>query len=232
MVGKYVFIVPWRYDGHMQFWDKVLKLLARIFRVVNKSSSLFLVILIGSIISLAIFWDIVNRPDVAHRITLVSIVVLLPFLMYKMFLYFLLTLFDFILIANTDYDKVYEVDMEKVRARVLKVMEERKVRYQSLEAIALGMERKFLTRMRGFLHLKFPLIYVATDKPFVVIKIFRTIESAKVANLVKQVENKDRVGIRIFTEETAEAKVLAKVIINSLEFLNKEGDAEEGMETK
>lgn len=203
-----------------------MKLLARLFRVVNNSYSLMLTILIGSPITVYVFREYVNAPQVEHQFLLTVTLVLLPFLLYKALLYFLLALFDAILIAMTDYDRVYEVNVEKVKARVTKVMVERKVKYQSLETIALGLERNFLQWVRATFHWRYPLIYVATDRPFVVIKIFRAIGSPKVANLMSQVENRERVGVRIFTEETGEAKVLAKVMINSLEFLNK-GEAPE-----
>ncbi len=210
----------------MQFWDQVLKFLSKLFHVLNNSLTMALIIFIGSPISVYLFRDFAYSPEVAHQFTLTVILVLLPFLIYKALLYFLLALFDFILITATDYDRVYEVNMEKVRARVTKVLMERKVRYQALDTIALGLEKELLVKMRNFLHLKYPLIYVATDRPFVVVKIFRAIRSQKVASLMRQVENKERVGVRIFTEEQNEAKVLSKVIINSLEFLNKESGEE------
>ncbi|MFH1257449.1 MAG: hypothetical protein V1658_00770 [Candidatus Micrarchaeota archaeon] len=212
----------------MRSWDRVLKVLSKVFRVVNNSTSMSLAILIGSPISVYLFADLLNSPSVEHHFLLTVIIVLLPFLLYKMLLYFLLACFDFILIATTDFNKSYDVDMEKVRARVTKVMMERKVAYQSLETIALGLEKDLLQKMRQILHMKYPLIYVATDKPFVVVKIFRAISSPNVQRLMKQLENKERVGVRIFAEETNEAKVLSKVIINSLEFLNKEDDVESG----
>ncbi|MEK6953882.1 MAG: hypothetical protein AABX01_02670 [Candidatus Micrarchaeota archaeon] len=211
----------------MQFWDRVLRVLSKVFRVVNSSYSMMLVILLGSPISVYIFRDYLVSPDVKNQLLLIMVVVLLPFLLYKALLYFLLALFDFILISSTDYDKEFDVDIEKVRARITKVLVERKVKYQSLDAIALGLEKDVLTWVRRVLHLRFPLIYVATDRPFAVIRVFRAIKSLKVLNLMKQVENKERVGVRIFTEESNEAKVLAKIIINSLEFLNKQEALEE-----
>ncbi|MFH0971543.1 MAG: hypothetical protein V1835_03160 [Candidatus Micrarchaeota archaeon] len=210
----------------MQFWDEVLKLLAKVFRVVNNSLSMSLTIAIGSPFSVYLFRDSLSSPTVEHQFAVTVIVVLLPFLLYKALLYTLLATFDCILTLTTDYNKIYDVDMEKVRARVTKVMVERKVSYQSLETIALGLERELLKWVRKIFHLRYPLIYVATERPFVVVKIFRAIGSPKVANLMKQVENKERVGVRIFTEEENDAKVLAKVIINSLEFLNKEETTE------
>ncbi|HLC48076.1 MAG TPA: hypothetical protein VJI13_03290 [Candidatus Norongarragalinales archaeon] len=213
----------------MKFWDGILQMLAKVFRVVNSSFSMMLVILLGSPLSVYIFRDVLTSTDVSNQFLMTVIVVLLPFLLYKALLYLLLTLFDFILISNTDYDKEYDVDIEKVRARVTKVLVERKVNYQSLDTIALGLEKSALIWIRGVLHLRFPLIYVATERPFVVIKIFRAIGSSKVVNLIKQVEDKERVSIRIFTEERNDAKVLAKIIINSLEFLNKEEMMEEEM---
>ncbi|MFH1750266.1 MAG: hypothetical protein ABH863_01155 [Candidatus Micrarchaeota archaeon] len=214
----------------MKYVDGFLRLLAKTFRVVNSSYSMMLAILLGSPISVFIFRDYIVSPDVKYQFLLTIVVVLLPFLLYKALLYFMLALFDFILITSTDYDKEYDVNVEKVRARVTKVLVERKVKYQSLDAIALGLERETLNYLRSLLHLRFPLIYVATDRPFVVIKIFRTIGSKRVVSLMRQVENKERVGVRIFTEERNEAKVLAKIIINSLEFLNKEEQMEEEMD--
>lgn len=210
----------------MKFWNRVLQLLAKVFRVVNSSYSMMLVILLGSPLSVYIFRDLMVSPDVKNQFLMTVIIVVLPFLLYKALLYLMLAAFDFILIGNTDYDKEYEVNMEKVRARVTKVLVERKVSYQSLETIALGLEKDLLHWLRSLLHLRFPLIYVATERPFVVIKISRAMESLKMVNLIRQVENKERVGVRIFTEDAGDAKVLAKVIINSLEFLTKE----EGME--
>ncbi|MFH0971222.1 MAG: hypothetical protein ABIG96_00940 [Candidatus Micrarchaeota archaeon] len=211
----------------MQFWDRVLKLLAKVFRVVNNSLSMAIAILLGSPVSVFLFRNELVSPNVEHQFLLTVFVVLLPFLLYKALLYFLLALFDFILIASTDYDKTYDVNIEKVRARVTKVMLERKVNYQSLETIALGVERYALQKLRNVLHLRYPLIYVATDRPFVVIKISRAISSPKVIRLMNQLENRDKVGVRIFTEEQTDAKVLAKVIINSLEFLEKSASADE-----
>ncbi len=191
---------------------------------------MFAAILIGSPISVYIFREMLSSPEVENQLLVTIIVVLLPFILYKGLLYALLAVFDFILISTTDYNKVYEVNIEKVRARVTKVLVERKVGYQSLETLALGVERDILRKLRSVLHLKYPLIYVATERPFVVIKIFRAIGSPKVASLMTSVVNKERVGVRIFTEEENDAKVLAKVMMNSLEFLNKEEFAEEDNE--
>lgn len=208
----------------MQIWDTVLKLLARTFSVINNSLSMGLVILLGSPLSVFIFKDLLLSPGVQNQFLLTVFIVLLPFLLYKAVLYALLAMFDFILISTTDYDRVFEVNMEKVRARVTKVLVERKVRYQSLETIALGLEKEFLRYVRSHLHLKYPLIYVATDRPFVVVKIFKALRSTRMSNLMRQVEGKEAVGVRIFSEEENQAKVLSKVIINSLEFLEKEAD--------
>ncbi|MFH1106931.1 MAG: hypothetical protein V1787_03470 [Candidatus Micrarchaeota archaeon] len=204
----------------MFLFDNVLKLLAKVFRVVNRRRSVAITFLVGSPLTVYWFRTIWLEQPFTMQVVAVYSLVFLPFLLYKALLYFFLSLFDTVVIFFADYTKSYDVDFEKVRARVAKILVEKNVKYQSLDSMALGAERGLLERLRGWLHIKYPLIFVCADDPFVVIKIFKSLGSPRIQDLKHQITHKEAISVKIFFEEEPRARVLAKLIMNSLEVLN------------
>lgn len=206
----------------MLLLDNVLRLLAKVFRVVNQRRSViitFLLIAPATVYWFRAIW--LEQPFTTQVIAVYSLV-FLPFLLYKALLYFFLALFDFVVIFFADDTKSFDVDFEKVRARVSKILLEKNVKYQSLENLALGGERGILDRLRGILRVKYPLIFVCADEPFIVVKIFQSLGSQRIESIKRQITNKQAISVKIFYAEEQRARVLAKLILNSLEVLNAE----------
>ncbi len=202
--------------------DRLLHLFARVFVVSNQRRSTLFVLVFGGLAAAYLLRGIwLNQPFEIQVIALYSIL-MLPLLLYKAFLYFLLTLFDVVVMFFADYSCRYEIDYERVRSRVIAILTEKNVRYQSLENLALGGERGLLRFLRNLLRLNYPLIFVCADRPFLVVKIFRVFRPPKLENLRRQITPLETIHVAVFHGEEQEARVVAKLIVNSLEILNKE----------
>ncbi|MFH1200039.1 MAG: hypothetical protein V1708_03155 [Candidatus Micrarchaeota archaeon] len=213
----------------MLFVDHALKLLAKLFRVVNQRSSVIITFLFVAPATVFWFRTVWLEQPFTSQVVAVYSLVFLPFLLYKALLYFFLALFDGVVVFFAGYSKDFDVDFEKVRARVTKILSDKDVKYQSLENLALGGEKSILDRLRGILRIKYPLIFVCADEPFIVIKIFRSIWSPRIGRLMNQITHKEAISVKIFFAEDPKATVLAKMIMNSLEVLKaEEQDAEKG----
>ncbi len=206
----------------MLLLDNILRLLAKVFRVVNQRKSVLITFLVGSPLTVYWFRAVWLEQPFTTQVIAVYSLVFLPFLIYKALLYFFLTLFDGVVIFFADYTKSYDVDFEKVRARVSKILAEKNVKYQSLESLALGGERGILESLRQALRIKYPLIFVCADDPFIVVKIYPSLGSPQIASIMHQITNKQAISVKIFYAEDQRARVLAKLIMNSLEVLNSE----------
>ncbi|MBU1197548.1 hypothetical protein KJ765_03465 [Candidatus Micrarchaeota archaeon] len=206
----------------MLFLDTVLKTFAKIFRVINQRRTVLIMLLIGGPVSIYLFQDLWMKQEFTIQIIAVYVLALLPLMLYKAFLYFILAIFDVLVMSFADYSQVYELDFERVRARISSILYEHKVKYQSLEKLALGGERGLLAAYRSIFKTNYPLIFVCADEPFIVIKIFQKIQAPNLVRIRQQLRPHQNIRIHIFTSQDPKAKVVAKLIINSLQILNQD----------
>lgn len=202
--------------------DAVLQGSAKLFRVLNQRLTVLAMLLVGAPVSVYLLKDAWQLLPFWEQVVAVYSLALLPLLLYKALLYFLLTVFDYIVMFFADYRKDYQLDLERVRARIASILYQRKVKYQSLDKLALGGERGILDWLRDKFRLTYPLIFVCTEKPFLVIKIFRYRPTVRLERIRSQLAGQS-IYVHIFHGEDKEARVIAKLVANALEILSQEG---------
>ena len=204
--------------------DALLKILAGIFRIMNKGEFKIAVFFFGAAASLySMFWVYENRP-LYESAFLALVTMVIPYLLYKAVLMVLLALFDLLLTSFGGTPKKYDLSIEKLRARISRIFYERKLSYQSLDGLALGIERQIILMMRNMLSLNYPLIYVCTDEVFIVVKVQRVVRAEKVARIGTEIMNRDTVMVNVFSENDPKAKALSKLIESTLDILQSENE--------
>ncbi len=205
----------------MIFLDRVLQLFAKVFRVLNQRKSVLILLAIGGPLSVFLLKEVWEKQEFAVQVVAVYSLALLPLLLYKSLVYFLLSVFDILVMGFADYHRTYDTDFERVRARISAILYERKVKYLSLDKLALGGEKGLLRMLRDVFRRNYPLIFVCSEKPFLVVKIFRTPQLRRLETIRRQLGG-EVIHVHIFHGEDAQAKVIAKLIINALEILGQQ----------
>ena len=204
--------------------DFILKVLAGIFRIMNRGEFKVAVFFFGAAASLYSLFAVYENRPLYESAFLALTTMVVPYLLYKAVLMVLLALFDLLLTRFGGTPKKYDISVEKLRARISRIFYERKLSYQSLDGIALGIERQIILMMKNALNLNYPLIYVCTQEVFIVVKVQRVIRTEKVARIGTEIMNRDTVMVNVFSESDPKAKALSKLIESTLDILQTEND--------
>lgn len=144
------------------------------------------------------------------------VIVFLPYLSVKVFLLLLVTAFDFLAGSDRRNLRRYDVDFEKAKARIYRILYERNVRYYLPAHFVLGVERALLPlaarASQSVAPQKGMPIVLVTPEPFTVIRAHLNQAATKGPDAAPQVE------VQIYAEDQ-KAGVLATVLLSSLQAL-------------
>ncbi|MFH1106932.1 MAG: hypothetical protein V1787_03475 [Candidatus Micrarchaeota archaeon] len=153
-----------------------LRLAVKACSALNSRPVTIILIVAGFVISILAFpklySDGLSRKEAFAEVLFIFV----PLLFGKLTSLTLLSFVDFTL-GKSQESYRYRLNIEKARARVIRIMVEKKVRSYSLDSMALGSERLFLTAAAYILHAAGvkgePPLVIVGENPFVLVRMRR-----------------------------------------------------------
>ncbi|MBU1197549.1 hypothetical protein KJ765_03470 [Candidatus Micrarchaeota archaeon] len=173
-----------------------------------------LLIIAGIVLAILLFPELYHEGLGKKDIVIEILVIFLPYLTLKVLTLLLAAWIEISASTHHDYQRQYGMGVEKAKARLFRILYEKKARYYFLSNTALGIERALLIPIQEILANTskwngMPIVII-TKRPFMVIHIRHRWE-----------KERDLVEIQIAAEDPP-ARILAKVITSSLEALSRE----------
>ncbi|MFH1750265.1 MAG: hypothetical protein ABH863_01150 [Candidatus Micrarchaeota archaeon] len=143
----------------------------------------------------------------------VVLLIFLPYLILKGVILTLLLLLDILINFSAKRAFLYRLSYEKVKARVAKFYLDKNIQFTKLDNFEFGIERYLVAVMQQYLmgsKFNYPTNFISRT-PFVVVRIY---------------DRKDgTTQVKVLYEESKEAEIFGRLIIASLEALEKENPA-------
>ncbi len=153
------------------------------------------------------------------------LVIFMPYLVVKALTLLLAAAFDGMAASSREFSRQYSLNFEKAKARIFRILYEKQLRSYSPVDTALGIERYLLPVVQPLLAAFSPWkgvpTVLVTRNPFVAVRIrYRKLDE----KAALQTGQPHLVDVQVAAEEP-QARILAKIILSSLEALSKEEQA-------